>query len=141
MIFPVEEHVSCFEYSCEALNKLRGVSIACFNIRGLISKKDEIALLLNRSKLDVLILCETFLTAKIDDSEIQVDGYNTHRSDRTDKSGKSRGGGLLIYTSIKRDFCSIPEGIFCDSNIETIWLKMALKRARPTYIIGCYRGR
>ena len=139
MIFPVEEGVTCLEYSCEALQKVRGVSVAAYNIRGLINKLDEIAILLKRSKLDVLILCETFLTSKVTDCELEVNGYNFFRSDRTLTSGKTRGGGLLIYSNLDRDVTCIPEGKFCDRHIETLWVKLILKRARPTYILGCYR--
>ena len=128
MQFPVEDGVSSREYTCQALYKLRGVKLAYYNIRGLINKKDEISILIKRSHLDLLILSESFLTARIDDSEIEVQGYRMFGHDRTANSNKSRGGGLVAYGACKRDFRFIEGSNYCDQNIEYFWLELVLKR-------------
>ena len=73
-MFPVNADVTDLEYSCQALCNLRGVKIAHYNIRGLTRKRDEISVLLNRSRLDLLLLTETFLTKNILDGELDIEG-------------------------------------------------------------------
>ena len=64
-MFPVNPHVTDLEYSCLALGNLRGVKLAHYNIGGLIRKKNEVAILLNKSKIDLLLLTESWLTNNI----------------------------------------------------------------------------
>ena len=93
-IFPVNADVTDLEYSCMALGNLRGVKIAQYNVRGLIRKIDEIGILLNRSKIDMLFLTETFLTPNITDGELDIAGYECIRWDRNTNSNKIKGGGV-----------------------------------------------
>ena len=48
------------------------------------------------SFLFILVLVETFLDDRIDDSQLAIDGYYFYRSDRQASSAKAAGGGILI---------------------------------------------
>ncbi len=55
-MFPHQHQLSPLEYSAKALANVRGVTFGHLNIRSLLPKLDDIALLLNDSKLDYLAL-------------------------------------------------------------------------------------
>ena len=74
----------------------KGLKIAHLNIQGLIHKVDEVHFLLNDNAIDVLCINETWLDKDVDDSEVEIDGYNTYRLDR--QNGKIR-GGVLCYVA------------------------------------------
>ena len=137
--FPTVEKLTDLDYCTASLAKLKGITLSCLNVRGILSKLDSIRLILGRSKVDCLILNETFLTPNIDDSELHIDKYNLHHFDRTKDSGKSHGGGLIIYTHTKYDFITIESSEVCSPAIENVWIKLRLPKARPTYISCFYR--
>ena len=45
------------------------------NVRGLLSKKDEIDTLLAKAELDVLCITETWLNGGLDSNFLKADGY------------------------------------------------------------------
>ena len=47
----------------------------------------------DKSPLDLYCLCETFVTPKIDDNYLKINGYSIVRRDRIHK----KGGGVMIY--------------------------------------------
>jgi len=63
------------------------------NIRSLISKRDQISVLLMDSNLDYLCLTESWLQSNIPTNMIDIAGYQCFRKDRT----VGKGGGVLIY--------------------------------------------
>ncbi len=91
------------------------------------------------SKLDCLCLQETFLKDIISDNELQIPGYKLIRHDRHSGSGKNSGGGLLIYTTLKRNFEEIENSHVCTPNIESHWIRLKLTNAHDTYICNMYR--
>jgi len=54
---------------------------------------------------DFICFCETWLDSKISDNLLEIENFSFIRSDRTIDSGKSKGGGLIVYTndSFSRD--------------------------------------
>ena len=57
--------------------KRRGIHIANLNIRHLKPKIDQMKILLDQSNsVDIFALCETFLHDSIDNSLVQINGYN-----------------------------------------------------------------
>ena len=61
-----------------------------------MNKMDELLVILEDIKPDIIGLTETWAFEEIQDSELHLDGYNMFRQDRTDtKNG--RGGGVLLY--------------------------------------------
>ena len=66
------------------------------NIHYLCPKLDDLKLLINeQSNIDIICLCETFLTEQIADEELMLDNYQLFRKDRN-----LHGGGLVIYVKI-----------------------------------------
>ncbi len=53
----------------------------------------------------VICLTETWMSAMVPDSAIELTGFSVHRSDRTEElTGKSRGGGVCFY--INNSWCN-----------------------------------
>ena len=98
-----------------------GVKIVHQNIRSLLSKIDELRLVISsvQSKIDVITLSETWLTDDVCDSEVSIEGYTLHRRDR---GSKEKGGGLGIYVTnkllVSRRFD------LEQSNIESLWVQV-----------------
>lgn len=117
-----------------SLNK--GLTIGAWNINRLSdSKFQEIKVLLNLQKIDILFLIETFLKPKKPDSVYTIPGYEMHRKDRT---GRTNGGGILAYVNnnlkVSRAF-NLEE-----NDIEVLWLNVCpYKSNRPLLIGTVYR--
>ena len=66
-------------------------------MRSLFCHYDEIKLILHRTKLDVLMLGETFLNYSVSDVVLAIPGYYLYGFDRGAGSGKRSGGGICAY--------------------------------------------
>ena len=139
MCFPCVKETSDIVYTASALSNLSGVTFASLNIQSVYRKFDEIKILLNESGLDCLCLQESFLNYSIDDSELHIPGFHLWRYDRTANSGKSSGGGIMMYTNSDREFSELPNSHLCTPHVELSWLKLKLKQAHDTYICNVYR--
>ncbi len=69
----------------------------------------------------VICLTETWMSAIVPDSAIELTGFSVHRSDRTKElTGKSRGGGVCLYINNlwcdERNIHSIKS--FCSPDLE-----------------------
>ena len=103
-----------------------GISIAAVNVRSLLPKFEEICILLTKSKLDLLCICETWLDSSVSDSDIALDGYTVIRDDRN-----RHGGGTLIYVKTGLNFEVLCCNRQCD--IEAVFLKFS---AKHPFIVG-----
>lgn len=65
------------------------------NVRSLVSKTDELALLMNQHHISVTAISESWLHNGIDSSLIHISGYTLFRRDRL----LGRGGGVCAYVS------------------------------------------
>ena len=102
-------------------------SIACLNVRGFLSKYDEIKTLLNASNLDVLGLCETFLDENVDKYEYMIDGYNAVAKHRN-----KHGGGVLVFVKQNIKYESID--IKSSTDIESVWIN--IKHDKGNFVVG-----
>ena len=68
------------------------IKILYFNARSLLPKFDELLLLTDSHRPDVICITESWLCPDILDSEISISGYQTMRLDRN-----RHGGGVLMY--------------------------------------------
>ena len=68
------------------------LNIFSLNINGLLSHIDELRVLIDDHKLDIICINETKIDDKIHDSDIEVDNYLLVRKDRN-----SDGGSVAIY--------------------------------------------
>ena len=71
------------------LNKL---NIGQINICSLRNKMDEVKIMLETNQFDISAVCETHLSNKIGNRQLQVDGYRSIRRDRP--NGRRGGGGV-----------------------------------------------
>ncbi|KAI4883248.1 hypothetical protein NFI96_022287, partial [Prochilodus magdalenae] len=60
----------------------------------LVNKMDEIRLRITSNNMNscVVIITETWLNRSVPDAAIELAGHSIYRADRTEASGKSRGG-------------------------------------------------
>ncbi|KAI4875609.1 hypothetical protein NFI96_000891 [Prochilodus magdalenae] len=70
-------------------------SLFLANSRSLVNKMDEIRLRITSNNMNscVVIITETWLNRSVPDAAIELAGHSVYRADRTEASGKSRGGG------------------------------------------------
>ena len=101
----------------EELATCKGHISVVWNARSLLNKieVDRIAMLTEPSFIGIT---ETWLNGNIDSSQVRLDGFNTLRADRTEASGKKRGGGLIWYYDSELNCTALPEYTHCDRNIE-----------------------
>jgi hypothetical protein len=81
------------------------------NASSVIGKIHELREFIKNSNIDLIGITESWCHEKIGDAEVQIDGFNLFRGDRTDErdSGElKRGGGVILYVrdSLKSVPCS-----------------------------------
>ncbi len=113
--------------------------MGAYNIRSLRGKISDVDTLLHLSGLHLLCITESWTHSEIDTKELNIDGYSIMRWDRSFESNKTRGGGIVIYTSSKYKFVEMSDWHLCTPDMACLWLKLELKATRPTYICGVYR--
>ena len=82
---------------------------------------------------DIIGITETWINSDINDSEVQIEGFNMFRADRK----KGRGGGVILYitTKLAAFMCLEAELVF----EEAVWCKIKLRRSY--LLVGlCYRS-
>ncbi len=77
-------------------------TILLANVQSLDNKLCELRVRISyqRETRDCCVICltETWMSAMVPDSAIELTGFSVHRSDRTEElTGKSRGGGVFLY--------------------------------------------
>lgn len=102
--------------------------LASWNARGLRNKTGEVELLLDEFKIDILLVCETFLKPS---NKIKIRGYNCYREDRSDRAGG--GVALVIKSTIQHNQIQLPAFL----NIEAVGIELKLHQKTYT-IISCY---
>ncbi len=75
------------------LTTCKGHISVIWNSRSLLNKIEEIDRIAIEASPSFIGITETWLNDTIDNSLIEIDGYNIHRADRTEASGKRGGGG------------------------------------------------
>ncbi len=72
----------------EELNTCKGHISVIWNARSLLPKIEEVERIATQAEPSFLGITESWLNTSIDSSLVKIDGYNIHRSDRTEDSGK-----------------------------------------------------
>ena len=121
------------------LSGLKGITYASLNVCSISRKFPDIKVMLSESKLDLLLIYESWLNHSIGDPELHIPGYTLHRYDRDLGNGKCGGGGLLAYSRDHYQFDDILNWNICCPDVEIQWLKLSLPHTRPTYIANIYR--
>ena len=95
--------------------------------------------LLDQSRIDVMVVTETWLNKEIDRHALMIENYNCDiRVDRANK----RGGGIIIYSKNGIDINEIAElrHTYSESStIEQLWVKISIGRCKPIILGACYR--
>ena len=117
-----------------------GLKVCHWNIQHLTDGKlEEIRVKLtnlnNREdKPDILILTETFCSAKVPDSFYSTPGFQLHRKDRI----RTSGGGILAFVNSSLQVKRCED--LTKTDLECLWLKTCpFKLKRPLLIAGAYR--
>ena len=112
--------------------KKRGLHFMHININSLLPKIDEIRNIALKTKAAVIGISESKLDYSVNDSEINISGYNVLRYDRN-----RSGGGVACY--IREDLCfNIQESSF-SREIETVFFDLLLPKLKPISIGVFYR--
>jgi len=121
-----------FESSISSyLNKFRNnLRVASLNINSLEKKYNDILFILNEQLVDVLVINETKLNEKSDDSIFEHDAYETYRLDRQ----LSAGGGVLVYAKKNLN----PSRVTFDKSSEIISFAIKIENQQIA-ILACYR--
>jgi len=84
------QHITHNIRSCS--NKLSELKIVYLNARSILPKFDELVLMVQAREPDIVSIVESWLDWDVEDSEINISGYQIFRADRS-----RHGGGVLVY--------------------------------------------
>ena len=128
------------EYCSNLNNNKYNLLVLQLNIRGLLSHQNDLQLLLhtlnkNRSNIDIVLLCETFLnknTTKL----INIPGYNLIVNNRS----RAKGGGtaILIKNDIKYNTRKDLD-IFIEKKVESVFVEILTKSNKHIVVGSMYR--
>ena len=99
------------------------------NIQSVRYKVDHVRVLLNDNNIDILCMTESWLS----DNEINIDGYNICRLDRTHKGH----GGILYY--IKDGIVFKEKSDLQCTDVEALWIELNLPFSKPILLGTVYR--
>ena len=104
-----------------------------FNARSIVNKLDELQLYINKEKVDIIGITETWLNEEISDVELNINDYTIFRHDRLNKTG----GGviLLIKKDIKVNICDD----LLEQFEECVWCYVIAKSSNILFGV-CYRS-
>jgi endonuclease/exonuclease/phosphatase family metal-dependent hydrolase len=114
-------------------------ALKCFfvNARGLISKIEILKNYVDKLKLDIIGIAETFLNDEVMQAEISIDGYCMYRKDRGNfKEGKA--GGVILY--IKNEIVSYECTDLNRMESESVWCKIKVNGNTSLTVGVCYRS-
>ena len=123
----------------EALGAIKAMSFVTWNVRSLVKNLDEVKRLLIVGKVDVLVVVESYLDVSVDDCSLNINGYIFYRADRTLDSGKSCGGGIVVYVRNGLSSAPILTHSKCTLDYESLWIRIKLERSHPFYLCAVYR--
>ena len=94
---------------------------------------DDVNVILDSQRLDILCITETWLRPHIDDSFLVFPGYRSARRDRPVRTaGEGRGGGVCIVyrETLQVESLELPGA---GTALESLWLSV---RSVTTFVIG-----
>ena len=103
------------------LAQTQGLKIGCLNIRGLLSKIDEVKMILDECNFDIMGVCETFIDSNVSNNEISIYGYSIVK-----KNINRHGGGVSLYVKDCIDYSEITELV--SEQVESVWIKLMYKK-------------
>ena len=122
---------SCHEGIRKCHSK-KGLLLCSLSARSLLRHKDEISILIQENKIDVIAINETKLDKKVADDTIVIGDFILKCLDRS-----RHGGGVAFYIRETLNFehrFDFPTG-----NLEAICIEVKLKCSKPFFIVAWYR--
>ena len=124
------------------LRKSKGFKLVHLNVRSIPKKIDQLRILLDNAKLDVLTISVTWLNKSINSQSVQIKGFVAFRQDRVPGTGiKKRGGGLL--TLINEKYATECEELLdlnkASSDIEAHWSIIYRPHCKNVVVGNIYR--
>jgi hypothetical protein len=121
------------EFAREIQSGSNKFSEAQINIRSLRNKIDELRVLLQVCRFDILAITETHLDRKISNNQLGIKNCKIFRRDRNTGAA---GGGCLVYVN-KNIGCSRLKSLEAPE-VEGIWLKLTVDSSAFTCITGIF---
>ena len=132
-----------WRYWAQSRPTLPKASFICWNVDSLLArdkvKKSLIESIQSTNNFDMFGICETYLTDKIQDSDLDLEGFakNPMRADYKPPNPQSRPrGGVCLYYKESLPIKRRPDLELLD---ETICAEISLKRKKIIYIVS-YRS-
>ena len=122
---PVQSSPDISSTIWETLNK-KGLHFLHININSLLSKKDEIRFIANKTKAAIIGITESKLDHTVPDSEVNFPGYDMLQYDRN-----RNGGGVACY--IRKDLCFNTSNLHC-KEIENLVFDILLPKSKAITI-------
>ena len=122
----------------------KGLYFVHLNARSLLNNFELIKYFMNKNKIAICTISETWLNNNIPNKLIEVQGYKIIRLDRNSINNQTnrtkRGGGLLIYLRSDLDnYAILPNLTYTDPNLESQWIEIKLQNQKSLIIGNCYR--
>ena len=102
-----------------------------------INKRDELELYMRLYDLDIVGVTESWMTAQMQDSEVQIGGFTLYRKDRGEIRD-SRGGGVLLF--VKDSIDSAINEDLSELSCESLWIKIYMDKNYSINLGICYRS-
>ena len=109
----------------------KGLHFLHIKINNLLSKKDEIRCIANKTKAAIIGITEPKLDHTVPDPEVNFPGYDILRCDRN-----RNGSGVACY--IRKDLCFSTRNLHC-KEIENLVFDILLPKSKPITIGVFYR--
>merc|ERR1711972_211355 len=112
------------------------------NSRSLINKMEDVLIIIQTVKPDILCVTETWLNGSVPLNALTPSGYKQYRQDRTDRFkeiyGRNKGGGILVF--YKEEIEIEKKILFKNDFEENIWL--LVKLPKQSFLLGTiYRAK
>ena len=106
------------------------------NSRSLINKMEDVLIIIQTVKPDILCVTETWLNGSVPLNALTPSGYKQYRQDRTDRFketyGRNKGGGILVF--YKEEIEIEKRILFKNDFEENIWL--LVKLPKQSFLLG-----
>ena len=119
--------------NCLRIKKKHGIRIAQLNIRTLLSNIDNLQLMVNDFKFDLIALNETRLSSEIKDVQIGIHDYCIYRKDRN-----KNGGGVAIYVNENKLSHKLRSDLLVN-DIELVAVEVKQPMSSPMIVLAWYR--
>ncbi|XP_060139070.1 uncharacterized protein LOC132593239 [Zootoca vivipara] len=111
---------------------INGLQCLYTNAQSMGNKQDELELLVQQTKYDIIGITETWWDES-HDWNVQIEGYNLFQRNRPNRKG---GGGVLYVRDVYT--CEEIQDLKLQSHIESIWVKIKGEKNNSDLIVGVY---